>query len=395
VTTNIGIGFSKSLNSEKAAREAASMAKAQTGEERIDIAIILSSIHYDPKKTIPVIRNILDAHRTIGCSTAGIILSTSIESQGLAILAVSSQEIEFGIGSIKTRAFPSAEDAGIFFAQNCISDYGHPKRQGFLFFVDNRISNTSAFLKGIQEIFGKAFPIIGAASCDDFHFTNNFQIFENQALQHSAIGMIIGGHAHLGIGSNHGWRPLGKPRTADKTNGNIIETIDGEKASYLYEEYFKRETSSIGPTKLNTMSALYPLGIFIKEANDFLLRNVIDILPNGCLVCQGSVPSGSTLHIMISNRSLCMEAAVNAAKQAAEKLKDQEPKIIFIIESMARLKLLGRTAFQEIKKIKDVFPPNVPIIGMYSNNEAYPFQGNNMIVQSHVQNESIIVLAIS
>ena len=112
-------------------------------------------------------------------------------------------------------------------------------------------------------------------------------------------------------------------------------------------------------------------------------------------MCQGDVPVDSTIHIMISNKTLCIEAATNAAQQALTKLKNKEPKIIFIIESMARLKLLGRTASQETKKIKEVFNKNIPIIGMYSNSEAYPFVMKDKIIKSHIQNESIVVLAIS
>ncbi len=393
--TKIGIGFSHNLNLEKAAREAAYNAKSQMGEVKVDLAIIFFSIQYDPLKFLPSIKKIINAHRTIGCSCAGIILSQSIETQGLAVLGIASDEINFGIGFINSRGFPDPHKAGNSLAQNCISDYGQHNRNGFIYFADNRIPNLSSFLRGLQEVFGKVFPILGATSSDDYHFTNNFQIFEDQALQLSAIGLILGGHISLGIGSRHGWKPLGKPRIINKAENNIIRSIDGKKASAFYEEYFAKISNEKDPQSIKNMSMLYPLGIYINETKEFLLRNILEILPNGSIVCQGDIPSGATVHIMISNKDLCIEAAYHAAEEALSTLKKKKPKLIFIIESMARYKILGRAADQEIEKIKEIFDDDVPLIGMYSNSETYPFRLSDTMLKSNIQNESIIVLAIS
>ena len=62
---------------------------------------------------------------------------------------------------------------------------------------------------------------------------------------------------------------------------------------------------------------------------------------------------------------------------------------------MARLKLLGRIAYQEIKKIRNVFGGDVPIFGMYSNGEICPFQSSHGYKKPHIQNESIVILAIA
>lgn len=394
MATKWGIGFSNHINEEKTAREAASKAKADLGDPHIDLAIVFSTVHYNPQKFLPHITKILNAHRMIGCSTAGIILASSVETQGIGILVVNSQDFQFGIGSINTRGFPDTHNAGTALAQNCISDYGQHNRHGFLYFSDPRISNSSSFLKGLQQTFGKMFPIIGASSSDDFHFTQSFQLFENQTLRHSTVGLVLGGPITFGVGSAHGWIPLGKPRTVTKSSGNIIEQINGQKASSIYDEYFSALKDNTEPGFIQNIRMLYPLGLHIKETNKFILRNVSDELPKGQLLCQGDIPENSTVHIMISNKGLCIEAAEKAARQAAQKLRDKQPQLIIVMESLIRLKILGRSAHQEIDKIKDVFGENIPIIGMYSCSETYPFRMSDIIVQSHVQNESIVVMAI-
>jgi hypothetical protein len=331
----------------------------------------------------------------IGCSTAGIILSRSIESRGLAVLTISSDEILFGIGSVGNLDKQNIHRAGYLLARDALANFGRHSRQGFLFFVDGYLENNSHLLKGIQEIFGNVFPILGAGSCDDFHYSNNFQIFQDTVLTNAATGMIIGGHANIGIGCHHGWRPLGKPRIIDKAEGNVIKTISGKKAASFYQEYFGEESKNLHSDRFDQISILYPLGIFVEGSHEYLLRNAIQIREDGSIVCQGDVPTGAEVHIMIGNKESCKQAAIRAAEDAKKNLLGKQPKLIMIFESMARLKLLGRIAFEEIENITEILGKRVPLIGMYANGEFSPFQTIEKFKIPYLLNESIVILAIS
>lgn len=395
MSTHIGIGFSKNIDNAQAAREAAIQAKTNLQAPRIDIAIVLSTIHYNPAETVPAIRDLLTGTKLIGCSTAGIILSSSIETRGIAVLAITSEDMRFGIGAVENIGALGTPQIGMELAQNCLNDFGRHGRHVFIFFVDSRLKDLSPLLKGTQGVLGNIFPIIGAGTCDDFHFGDTFQIFQDKPLQNSAAGVIIGGHMSVGVGNHHGWRPLGKPRTIDKAERNIIRTIDGKRAYGIYEEYFGEESRGLRAQQLGQMALLYPLGIFIEGSKGYLLRNAIDIQEDGSIVCQGDIPEGAEVHIMIGNKDSCKQAAQEAAQEALQNLLGKQPKLVIVIESMARLKLLGRSAFQEILKIKEIFGPTTPIIGMYANGEICPLQSIEKFKRPHVQNESIIVLAIS
>ena len=395
MTTQIGIGFSQSIDAETAARDAAFQSKTALNADQIDIALIFSTIHYDPRQTLPVLQAVLNQAKMIGCSTAGIILSNSIGTRGIAVLTISSDDIKFGAGFIDGLDTQDIHRAGNLLARNTLSDFGRHSRQAFMFLVDGHLENNSVLLKGIQEILGNVFPILGAGSCDDFHFADTFQIFQDNILTNAATGLIIGGHASVSVGCHHGWRPLGKPRIIDKAEGNIIKTINGKKASSLYEEYFGDETEGLHSGQFGQMSILYPLGIFVEGSNEYLLRNTIDIRPDGSIVCQGDVSEGAEVHIMISNKDSCKQAAIDAAKEVQKGLLGKKPKLIIIFESMARLKLLGRMAFEEIEHIKHVFGASTPIIGMYADGEICPFQTVEKFKKPYLLNESIVVLAIS
>ena len=395
MATHIGIGFSQKIDTEGAAHEATLQSKNSLNSDKIDIALVISTIHYDPHLAVPAIYSLLDGQKIVGCSTAGIILSSSIETRGIAVLTISSDDILFGIGSVERLDQQDTQRAGNLLARNTLADFGRHSRQAFVLFVDGRLENNSVLLKGIQEILGNVFPILGAGSCDNFHFADTFQIFQDNVLTNAAVGLLIGGHANVGIGCHHGWRPLGKPRIVDHAEGNVIRTINGKAASSLYQEYFGDEVENLSSGRFGQMSILYPLGVFVEGSHEYLLRNTVSIREDGSIVCQGDVPQGAEVHIMIGNKDFCKHAAIRAAEEAKKNLLGKEPSLILILESMARLKLLGRMAFEEIRNVSEIFGEDVPLIGMYANGEFSPFQTIEKFKIPYLLNESIVILAIS
>lgn len=394
MATYIGIGFSRHLDSQQAAREAVLQAKTGLRAADAACAILLCTGHYDPHKIAPVVNETLRNPRMIGCSTAGIILSNSIETRGVAVLAIASDEMKFGDGFVEHIDTMSPQDVGMELARRCLNDFGAHGRQVFVFFVDSRLKNISPVLKSIQGTLGNIFPVVGAGSCNHLQGKNTFKIYRNRVLTNAVSGVIMGGHTSVGVGSQHGWRPLGKPRVISGATGNIIESIDGKPAYGIYEEYFEQEAAQLRNRQSEQMGILYPLGIFIEESRNYLLRNAVDIRSDGSIVCQGDIPQGTRVHLMIGNKESCKQAARSAAEEARQNLLGKEPKLIIVLESMSRLKLLGRMAFQEIVKIKEVFGARIPVIGMYANGEVSPLQSTERFKRPHLQNESITVLAI-
>ena len=393
MATKIGIGFSEHPHPETAAKDAGFLSKTQLDEDKIDFSIVLSTTHYSPQKTLPILTNILNSSKLVGASTAGIILSDTVKTRGIAVITISSSEFDFGIGSVHGLKHQDSFQAGSHLAKNTLNNFSPRGRQGFLFFADPNILNYTQFLKGIQSIFGNILPIIGAGCSDNFRFQETFQLYQNEIFNNSAVGIILGGHMSIGLGSRHGWRPLGKPRFVDESDNNVIKTIDGKKASFIYKEFFSHEADEFLSNRLSTLSLLYPLGVYVEGSQEYLLKNT-SILPDGSLTSQGNVPVGSRIHVMIGNKDSCRQAAYEAALEAQKNLMDKEPKLLLIIESMTRLKLLSRNAAHEIRKIKEVFGSSTPIIGMYSNGEVSPFQTIDRFKSPLLQNESIIVTAL-
>ncbi len=393
MATYIGIGFSKDLDTLTAAKEAADQAKFNLRCEQIDLAIVLNTIHYNSVDFIPTIFDRLDKTKLIGSSTSGIMLSERIETRGIAVMTIYSEEIRFETGSVDNLNLRDLYTAGVEFAKGSVSGYGQSYRKFFLFFADGLLQEFSRCIDGMSQSLGANFPIIGAGSSDDFHFKKTYQYYNNTVLNAGACGAICGGRLQVGMSCRHGWRPLGKPRSIDEIEGNVIKSIDHKPATNIYQEYFKSESETLKASSLAHLNTRYPLGVSIGKEREYLLRNVIKTLDDDSLVLQDAIPANKDIHLMLGNKDSCLRAAETAALEVKAQLEGKIPRLLFIIEAQSRYRILGRSANAEIQRIREILGYTAPFLGMYSFGEIFTYlfpDGSKTLLQ----NESIIILAI-
>ncbi len=81
----------------------------------------------------------------------------------------------------------------------------------FMMLLDGLTENGAAAVRGVQEIFGKNFPIMGGSAGDDFLFKKTYEYYNDQALSNAAVGIGLSGEFSFGVGVRHGWEPIGLP----------------------------------------------------------------------------------------------------------------------------------------------------------------------------------------
>ena len=395
MSLSIGIGISNNQNSLKASREAAFLAKAQAKQEQIDLAIVFNTINYAAGEVLKGIHQTLGEVKVIGCTGAGIITNLGIQKDCLAIAVIKSDNIKFGLGESENINTKNEREAGYKLAREALNNLGNQHRHIFMMLSDGLIKNNSELIRGAQDALGRSFPLISGASSDDFSFTKTYQYYNNRVLENGAVAILLGGDITWGLGIRHGWKPLGRPRIATKTAGNIIKTIDNEQAVNIYKDYFGKEIEVLHKMKLARMAVLYPLGIFVPGEEEYLLRNALDVGGDGSLICQGEVPEGSEIRLMIGNKESCLNAAREAAIMTKQSLRGKMPKLVIIFDSIARNKLLGRQAAKEISIIKEVLGWGVAIIGFYTYGEGAPLRSLDYRGVSYLHNETIAILTMA
>lgn len=394
MATYVGIGFSKDANQEKAARDAAFDAKTNIKQDKIDFAIVFISQPYDPYLALPIIKKILNHCPVIGCSSAGLIFNDTISENGISILAIQSNQIKMGTSVLEDVNTSNLKTAGSALSLKCLENLGPHNRNAFLFFIDNTIKNLAPFIEGIQEPLGSVFPLIGISTSGDFQNGTTFQIHDKTVYYNAAVGMLLGGETGIGMGSAHGWHPLGKPHSIELNDNDTIAQIDKRPASDLLDAYFSTPEKKFNFSKNSAEQTLYPLGLQRDGMDEYLLRSVIDILEDQSILCQGSVPDDAHVHIMISNKGNCIKAALKAAQDAKDSLQGQSASLLIVFESINRLKILGRNHRDEILAIQSVFSSHIPIIGCFTTTEVFPLQEIDDFKTSYQQNQSIMIIAI-
>lgn len=393
---SIGIGFSKNENPYHAAQDAAVQARIQINQQPADLVLVYATPSYSRLEAIAVIRELFAESKVLGCSTSGLILPSAIETSGIAVLALASasKQFETGYAHIKNLKGQNPDFAAAELSKRLLKNFEGRSRHFCFLLFDGFSEKGPLLLHGLKQSLGHFSPIVGGGSFDNFFFEKSYQYFDGEVMTDAACALMLGGQAVAGLSSQHGWKPLGKPRVIDKAERNIIRRINGKKGIAIYEELLGEQATSLFLSRVSRARLFYPLGILVEEPNGYLIRHVVDIQNDGSLVCQGDIPQGVEVHVMIGSKDSCRQAAVQAAREAKQALLGREPKLALIFESAARQKLLGQSAFQEIQDIKEVLGEDIPLFGLYTYGEIAPLSTTPDSKSCFLQNGTINILLL-
>ena len=142
------------------------------------------------------------------------------------------------------------------------------------------------------------------------------------------------------------------------------------------------------------MAITYPIGMAVESSDELLIRDPITVDENGAITCAAEVPVGSEVRLLIGNKEEAIKAAQEAANMALKNIDGKEPACAIVFNCIARNKLFGRYANDEIEAIKKVLGEDTPIIGFYTYGEVAPFDiKSDSVCRFHNETAVITVIA--
>jgi hypothetical protein len=367
-----GVGKSNNPDPVKAGAEACQQAIDQTGE-RADLIVVFSTVAYDQKKMLQGVRSVSKEIPLVGCSDSGEITIEGPVSKHVAVMALRADNIEFSLG-VGGGTDKDSHKAGAEAA-----DKVKKKAKGdlslFVMLLDGLAENGAAAVRGVQEVLGKNFPIMGGSAGDDFLFQKTYQYYNDEVLENSVIGIGLSGKFSFGVGVRHGWEPIGLPMKVTKAVGSKLIEINNRPALSIYEDYFGKKAEELIKEPIARMAYTYPLGMSVEGSPELLIRDVVIANEKGEITCAAEIPEGSEIRLMLGDPDKAIQAAREAAENALSQLKGAKPKVAFIFDCMARNKLLGPRIGEEIVAIQEVLGKEVPLIGFYTYGEQAPLGG--------------------
>lgn len=388
------MGLSTEKNALRAAEKAAMQAKYHTQANKIDLCLVFTTVDLAQPIMLDVIKKMFPEVPLIGCSSLGIITENQVYKHAVAILLISlPQGAYLNTGYVQGINSKSAVEAGEEFGDKLMYGFKNIPRDFGIMFSDGLLKENSSFLSGLQEKLGRSFPIIGACASDNLKFVKTYLYMDKNIFSGGACGAMWGGKLHFGFGIRHGWKPLGKPHYVTGATGNIIHTIDGLPAAFLYKEYLSADLPALRK-ELKRISALYPLGFYLSGEEEYLLRNIVSINDAEALICQGNIPQGSAVRLMIGTKESCLDATRRAAEDVKKNLRGKPCNFLLVFESTSRYTLLGRRIGEELRIIKEVLGENLPLLGIYTYGEQAPLTAIGYHGTPYFHNQSISILGI-
>lgn len=393
-----GVGQSSKKDPFETGFEACKLALEKLGGKKADLVVVFSSVALDPKEVIRGVREASDNVLLIGCSDAGSITIAGPAKNSVGVMAISSDKLNFYTG-LKEGIKDGAREAGQGVAKEIQENAKEPLK-AFLMFPDVLSGNGADIVRGVLDVLGEHFVVLGGAAGDDFLFEKTYQYKDGEVVSGAVAGLGISGDFVMGAGVRHGWMPIGSPMIVTKSKGSVVYELDNKPAIRIYEDYFGEERAKdLKNEPLARLAITYPLGIKVSDLDEYLIRDPITADENGAITCAAEIPEGSEVRLMIGSKEKAIEAAQDAARKLMKDFQEQKakPKFVLMFNCIAREKLFAQKANDEIQAVMKIIGADVPLLGFYTYGEIAPIKGevrDTDKIISKFYNETVVMLAI-
>ncbi len=351
-----------------------------------DLLLLFASSKYVQAETIQGVRQVFPRTPLLGCSTAGEIYQDEPQDRSVVLAAMAGVRAVLDQGG---DIGENSDQAGRILGRKLAGS----RSRAYLIFSDGLVGNDAALLRGLQKELGETAPLIGGAAGDDFVFQKTYQYLQDQVLSGALVGAGLHGDFTFGVGVRHGWEAVGRPVHVTQSCAQRLQELNHQPAIRLYEEYFGEFAQRLHTEPLARLAVSYPLGMAIPDSSEFLLRAPFSFQKDGSILCKAEIPEGSEVRLMIGSTERAIAAARIAAMEALSQMQGRPPQLVLVFNCVARRKVLGRRAADEIKTVRDILGPRVPTAGFYTYGEIAPLEGNTAN-PSFFHNETVVILTL-
>jgi hypothetical protein len=397
MSLTVGIGFNDGEDAYTVGANACQDAFDRLKDSHADLVIVFSSVLYDQEKMLEGVRSVSKDTLLVGASTSGEITAAGpLIRHSVVVMLIKSDTVRFFVGvgeGIEKDPHVAGKSAADAVRRQTSEEFSM-----FMMFPDVLAGNGAATVRGVQDSLGPNIPIVGGAAGDDFRFEKTYQYLNDKVYSGAVVGVGFVGNCTWGIGVKHGWIPVGIPKKVTRSEGSIVHELDGKPAISIYDEYFgEEEAKQLRAEKLAKLAITYPLGMRIEGSDEMLIRDPLTVDENGAMTCTAEIPVGTEVNLMVGSREEAEQVSRIAAKSAIDQLHGADPKVAFIFNCIARSKLFGERAGEEISMIQECVGTRIPLIGFYTYGEIAPLKGDTRreTCNSIFHNETVVICLLA
>jgi len=382
MTLNSAVGFANALNGREAALQATHHALNKLGMADPSLGFILAAHHYQVREIVNGASSLLGDMPLIGMSTPVGFSSDGLHNNSVVIALLN------GDFQVETHWMPGYAQSGRETGNHLREQLdGSDEVQSLICFADGFNGDADQFCSSMS---GSGVQCVGALSSGDLHTGQSFQLTGPQSGSGALAGAILRGGIRLGIGSAHGWNPVGSQFRVTRSRGFWLRTLDGRPASETYAQLFGHPAREWAFPPLSHLARLYPLGI--EQGDEMLVRAPVRVEADGSFRMNAPVTDGVDAFLLVGNRASCEEAAQRAAQQALQQLNGSKPAFALVLVDVAWEMLLKSHPGTEIAAVQEIIGQGVPIAGGYTLGQIAPQKEPNT---PQLLNQHILVILFS
>ncbi len=322
----VGYGWSTKDNPKEAVQEAVSMIGKELGEKSPDYVILFSTVGYDSDTVLKEVKSLLPNTQIYGgTSLSGVLTKDGFHvgnKDSLSLLAVSSQEIKFGVGGANIDSFTSAREAGKEAIKSAIKNAQKEGELPKVVLITAAPGNEEDILLGIEDVIGKDIPIVGGSSGDN-DLTGKWKQFANDKIYSNGISLTaVFTDLKVGFAYEIGYLTTKNKGIITNATGRIIYEIDNKPAAEVYNEWthglISDNLKSGG--EILSKTNLYPLVRIMKSKSgeiSYLSIHPASVnLPEKSLAVFANVNEGEEVLLVDGNWEMLLNRAQNTPRKA-------------------------------------------------------------------------------
>ena len=350
------------------------------GDRPVDLAFVFFSSHHTGSADFlaSIIQERLHPRVLLGCSAESIIEGKQ-EIEGQPALCLWAAHLP-GANLVPFHLRFEQQDSG-FNVTGWPAEMPGPESQPSILVIGEPFTTpVEALLGQLHERYPKA-PAIGGMASGAHQPGGNRLIFNGEAVEDGAVGLVLTGAVRIRTVVSQGCRPIGERFMITQAEQNVVHELSGKPALERLREVF----SLLSPAEQQQAERALHLGIVIDEhkdhfeRGDFLIRNLIGAdQQTGSFAVGDIVKEGQTVQFQLRDAAAASEDlhALLTGQRTAQ--RETPPVGALVFSCNGRGERFFQTPHHDAGAIRDEMG-SLPVGGFFAMGEIGPVGGSNFL----------------
>ena len=240
-----------------------------------------------------------------------------------------------------------------------------------LLLIDSTRGDIADTVSGAYEAAGPTVPLAGGAAggAEKRHFHNG------RASSDSIVAVAVRSEGPTGMGNTQTCKTRGTPAILTRSNGQLVEEIDGRSAEEVYLEQLGFTGVAFDDEEFETMAITHPIAQ-PELHGDFRLRHVLGRTEQGAIILGTGIPESAVIEFTELDFDELLASGSGSVHAAIGALGGADPKAALVFDCAGRRRALREGVPEEVEAITAALgDPTPPVIGLYTHGEVARLRG--------------------